>query len=196
MELFNTWALNIVVTALLTAVFLSLIAILPALRRKGARRVLWPSLLAVFTFSILGFVAGQIMGQSRTPVVGTIIPAVLTLLGGVAVYLIGTKGTRAQSNVSVMISCFTIAFLLGSLMGIRLRIEFEYAVADPARLLERELALEKARFYVDVQRLRNYVRLVKLRQGFAKEENIDLSNFKSSAETDRLGKPDTQAVGR
>jgi len=191
------WAVNIVATALLIAVVLSVIATIPVLMRKGARRVIWPSLLAVFTFSILGFVAGQIMGQSRTSVVGTIIPAVLTLLGGVAVYLVGTKGARAQSTVSAMVSCFVIAFLLGSLMGIRLRIEFEHAIADPARLVERELALEKGRFVTDVERLKNYVRWLKLKQDIAKKENIDLSNFKSTAETtDRPAKSDAQSSGR
>ena len=60
------------------------------LTRKDFRLLL----LVLLAFSLLGFVTGQIMGQSREPAVMAVLPAVLTLLGGIDVYLVGAKGIQ------------------------------------------------------------------------------------------------------
>ena len=94
---------------------------------------------------MLGFVTGQVMGQSRESAVGTVVPAVLTLLGGVAVYVVGSKGVEVQANVSAMVLCFAVTLLIGTLFGSKMRFDYDYAVADPVRLRNRELALQQNR---------------------------------------------------
>jgi hypothetical protein len=75
------------------------------LTRKDFRLLL----LVLLAFSLLGFVTGQIMGQSREPAVMAVLPAVLTLLGGIVIYLVGAKGIQTQAIVSSMVFCFAIA---------------------------------------------------------------------------------------
>jgi hypothetical protein len=58
----------------------------------------WPAFLAKLAFSALGFVTGDIMGNSRDSAVGDVLPAVLTLVAGVSIYVIGTKGVASQTR--------------------------------------------------------------------------------------------------
>lgn len=70
----------------------------------------------VGSLAIFGAVAGYAGGLSRAAAVGDIIPAVVGLAGGVAVYLFGvdrSKGTVA----SVALAAFTIALFLGYAFG-------------------------------------------------------------------------------
>ena len=151
-------------------------------RRPREDRHLWFVFLAILAFSMLGFVTGEVMGVSRESAVGTVVPAVLTLLGGVAVYLVGSKGAEAQANVSAMVLCFAVALLIGSLFGARVRVEYDYAATDPERLRIRDLALEQNKFAVEVQRLEHYIEILKLKRDFAAEEKLDLSRFDSTFE--------------
>jgi hypothetical protein len=84
-----------------------------SLTRKDFRLLLF----VLLAFSLLGFVTGQIMGQSREPAVMAVLPVVLTLLGGIVIYLVGAKGIQTQAIVASMVCCFAIALLIGVHFG-------------------------------------------------------------------------------
>jgi hypothetical protein len=137
--------------------------------------------LAITTFSMLGFVTGDIMGQSRDAAVGAVLPAVLTLLGGVTIYIMGSKGVETQARVSAMVLCFSIALLAGSLYGATLRVAFD---GDRSRMLQ----FEDNRNAVEVQQLLNYIEVLKLERELGNNEKLDLSHFKSALERDESAK--------
>jgi hypothetical protein len=130
----------------------------------------WHFYLAVFAFSNLGFVTGSIMSDSRDSAVSAVLPAVLTLMGGVAAFLIGSKGVEKQATVSVLILVFSLALYSGSFYGAELRVENETSV-------NYDLDLENNRHAVEVQRLLNYIELMSLKRDLANQNDIDLSGF-------------------
>jgi hypothetical protein len=139
------------------------------LTRKDFRLLLF----VLLAFSLLGFVTGQIMGQSREPAVMAVLPAVLTLLGGIVIYLVGAKGIQTQAIVASMVCCFAIALLIGVHFGGRLRVDFDLRTAAYT---------EDNRHAVEVRRLERYVDFLKLKQDFADKEKLDLSRFDSMYE--------------
>jgi hypothetical protein len=196
MQLLNVWTLNVVGTALIVSVLVALISTTCARGLKNSRsrrKVILLFFIPIFAFSLLGFVTGQIMGDSRQSVVGTVIPATLTLLGGVAAFIVGSKGLRTQLLISGMMSCFTFSLLVGAIFGTRLRIEFEAELEHPTRLRAQALSAEQNRFVIDIQRLENYVELLKLRRDFAEQEKLDLNRFESGYETKVETKPSGSA---
>ena len=183
MQLLNPDMLGIFATVLIVCTGLAVATTL-VVRYAGLSRERFALLfLSILTFALLGFVTGQIMGQSRESAVGAVLPAVLTLLGGIVIYLIGSKGIQTQAIVSSMAFCFAMALLVGSLYGARLRIEFDARNVDPPFLRARELALEQNQYVLEVARLRDYVKLLKLKRDFADKEKLDLSRFESMFET-------------
>src|SRR5258708_16188199 len=69
--------------------------------RRGIYRVL-------IAFSALGLITGIVGGDSREPAVGAILPAVLSLVGGIAIYLIG-KDVSQRVLVGLSIFCLSIS---------------------------------------------------------------------------------------
>jgi hypothetical protein len=181
-QLLNSWALNVVLTALIVSGIISIAISLVAGRFSGDVKF-GLLFLTTFAFSLLGFVTGEILGDSREAAVGTVIPAVLTLLGVLAAYFVTSKGLKAQSAaVSAILICFTLPLLIGTLFGIRLRVEYEYALQDPALLGQRDLALQQNKLAVEIQRLQDYVTLLQLRDSFAGSRKLVLSRFESTLE--------------
>jgi len=136
---------------------------------------MWYFSLAVFAFSMLGFVSGSIMSDSREPTVAAVLPAVLTLMSGVAAFHIGSKGVENQVAVCALIFVFSFALYVGSFYGSEVRAQNDASVA-------RDIEIEKNRYTVDVQRLADHVALLKLKRDFESQEKIDLSRFESSLE--------------
>ena len=61
--------------------------------------------------SELGFVVGFLIGVSRSPAIGTVIPAVLTLLGGLGIYVFGTENRfKVVVGYSVLILVCTLFY--------------------------------------------------------------------------------------
>lgn len=179
MQLLNTWVLNVVLTALITSTIISLFLTLAMwLHAKGQKNV-WSVFWAVLSFSSFGFVTGFLMGSN----VSTVLPAVLTLLGGVAVYVVGSKGTEAQATVSGLVMCFAVTLFAGSLFGLQLQVEYNSQLNDPARLRQQALALEANREALEVQRLLDYIQVLKLKQGLADQNKLDLSKFSITYES-------------
>lgn len=175
--------LDVVLTAMVVSAVVSFLLSLTAYSiRTVSPGSFWILFLAVFGFSILGFVTGELLGDSRESVVGSIVPAVLTLLGAIVAYIISSKGVRAQTAVSASLICFTFCFLLGSLFGIQLRIEYEDALRDPQYLGAMDLRLQQNKAALEIERLQDYVTWLQLRNDYAKEENLNLSQFQSEYE--------------
>ena len=102
----------------------------------------------VFALSLLGMTTGQLTGLSRESAVGAVMPAVLTLLGGVMIYLIGIKGERLQATVVMAVIGLTVNLAVGTFWGADLR-------ASPAALAARAVADENAAFTAAVKKLLN-----------------------------------------
>lgn len=66
----------------------------------------------IFAFSLLGLVTGYLTGFSRDPVVGAVLPAVLSLFGGLAVFLI-----QRNNNIRIVVSFSVISFIFCLLIG-------------------------------------------------------------------------------
>ena len=193
MQLLDYWVLNVVLTTLFVSVGISLLVSVATIWVRPRGSSFWATLSAALAFSLLGFVTGDLMENSREAAVGAVLPAVLTLLGGVAAYIISSKGVRSQVAISAMLVCFTLSFVVGSLFGSRLRVEYEFALQDPKLLLNRELALLQNKLAVDAQRLKNYVTVQRLREDFSKQNAVDLSRFESALEKLSSGKTEEQS---
>lgn len=73
-------------------------------------------ILMLLAFSMLGLVAGYLTGNSRESAVGAVLPAVLSFIGGLAVFLIG-KDKAHKTTVSLSVLTFSLSLLLGTSWG-------------------------------------------------------------------------------
>jgi hypothetical protein len=110
-------------------------------------------LSVVFALSLLGLVTGQVTGFSRVSAVGTVLPAVLGLLGGLMLYLIGTKGQRLQAPVVMGVIGLTANLLVGIYWGARSRGDYEADQAGSVVLSRQAVAQETARYTAALQKL-------------------------------------------
>jgi hypothetical protein len=122
---------------------------------------------------MLGFVTGHNMSVSREPAVAAVMPAALTLMGGIAVFLIGSKGVQSQTAVAALILNFSLSFFIGGYSGSALREQDEVSAGH-------QIALEKNRHATDLQRLLDYLDLMKTKSEIEEQEHVDLSGFQST----------------
>jgi hypothetical protein len=73
-------------------------------------RVTWLYFFVALPNTILGFTVGFLIGVSRSPAIGTVIPAVLTLIGGLGIYVFGTE------NRFKVIVGYSVVVLVGTLL--------------------------------------------------------------------------------
>lgn len=90
-------------------------------QRRGQIKELF---FVLASFSMLGIVTGYSAGLSRESVLGTVLPAVLSLIGGLAIFLIEKK-VETRLIVSTSIFIFTLALLIGIGWGAFMREEAE-----------------------------------------------------------------------
>ena len=69
---------------------------------------------------MLGMVTGYLAGYSREPTLGTVLPSVLSLMGGLVVYLVGKEST-SRVIVSVSMFVFALSLLIGCGWGAIMR---------------------------------------------------------------------------
>jgi hypothetical protein len=89
--------------------------------------VYWLMKLGIFVgvpFSIVGMISGYMMGSSRESAISAIVPAGLTLIGGMAVYLF-TKGGKTSVLAAFAVINFSVLMLVGVLIGARERVQTE-----------------------------------------------------------------------
>jgi predicted neutral ceramidase superfamily lipid hydrolase len=99
-----------------SAVVLSLIIALLAGKCHERREYFF----VILAFSMLGMVTGYLSGFSRAPALGTVLPAVLSLMGGIVVYIIG-KNSTSRIIVSVTILAFALTLMIGAEWGAVMR---------------------------------------------------------------------------
>jgi hypothetical protein len=89
--------------------------------------------------SLLGIVAGFLTGLSRAPAVASVLPGVLTLIGGLVAFIF-TQNNQTDRHLSTAVGtlALVIALLAGTLWGSMIR-------ADPERLKEVALRQELIR---------------------------------------------------
>lgn len=118
---------------LLTTLFFILI------RPKEERR---DFVLIVLAFSMLGLVAGYLTGFSRQAAVGAVLPAVLSLMGGLAVYLLG-KDKSIRAIVAISVLAFSVSLVIGTGWGAIMR--------DSAAEYKRSELYLKQRAYIEAE---------------------------------------------
>lgn len=115
------WPLPLTVLVL-TALFFGIV------RPKEGKRDL---VLLLAAFSMLGLVAGYLTGFSRSPAVGAVLPAVLSLVAGLAVFLMG-KDAASRVIVSLSVLIFSTSLVIGTSWGAVMRQTAEdYATSEP-----------------------------------------------------------------
>jgi peptidoglycan/LPS O-acetylase OafA/YrhL len=97
-----------------------------------------------FSFAMLGFVVGELTGQSREASVAATIGAVLTLLGGALVYLLGQSDNR-QVVTSGAVAVLALCLLLGANWGAAIRADAIAASDDVNVRIHREIEEQKLR---------------------------------------------------
>ena len=126
----NTWPLLLL--AALVAIVLSRCG-----RSKPERRA-W--LLPLFALALLGLITGTMAGFSRSPVMDAVLPAVLSLVGALLVYLLG-RDAGERLLVSLGVIALTFCLWVGANWGAILRAARDDYVASVA--YQRGLALDE-----------------------------------------------------
>jgi predicted neutral ceramidase superfamily lipid hydrolase len=78
------------------------------------------ALLVVMAFCALGISTGYLTGFSRTAVLGAVLPAVLSLMGGLLIYMVGSN-PASRGIVSLCTISFCFMLILGSTWGAVMR---------------------------------------------------------------------------
>lgn len=132
--------------------------------------------LISFSLSLLGMVTGNLTGLSRDSSVGSVLPAVLGLVGGMAVYVFGKEGRLAQYTVSLGLVAMTINLIVGVYWGSRTRIlyEFETQVRGPEFMRPAELARVDTDLAVAIQNMRNEAKFKILKAAMEKQYGFRL----------------------
>ena len=116
---------------------------------------------AVFALSLLGVVTGKIMGQSREAAVGTVMPAILTFLGGLLIYVLNKADERKQIMAIAVFIGFTLSLAVGIHWGATARTN-----AELNQLKNEEIA----KFKGAVQKITNDERLERLKLDLKRKE--------------------------
>ncbi|WP_170460828.1 hypothetical protein [Ruegeria arenilitoris] len=67
-------------------------------------------------FGSLALAAGVLLGASRESAADALIPALITFIGGIAVYLIGTTAANVL-RIGVSVVCFSFLLIVGTTLG-------------------------------------------------------------------------------
>lgn len=73
--------------------------------------------ISTMAFALIGMVTGFMTGLSREPVVGAVIPAVLSLVGGLGIYLNGRGDDGPNFLVPGSVAALALSILVGALWG-------------------------------------------------------------------------------
>jgi hypothetical protein len=112
--------------------------------------VYWLVKLGIFAgipFSIIGATSGYLAGLSRVGAISALVPAGLTLVGGVAVYLFG-KGGKSAVLAGFAVINLSVMMMVGALIGGRERVQTEEAhnsLDFKMRQIKEEFVLQRFR---------------------------------------------------
>ena len=130
------------------------------LSRKSDR--FWQAFSIIFAVSLLGITAGQIMGQSREPAVSAVMPAILSMIAGILVYIVSSKTVQQQMLVSFIIIGFTVNLLVGTFWGAQVRYRFEKMQNSEEMLLYKEsisqnIKLQKLKYEKQLEEAKKFL---------------------------------------
>lgn len=91
-------------------------------------------LIVAFAFTLLGMVAGYMSGLSRQPAVTAVVPAALSLIAGLSIYIVGAKRAD-QVLIALCVIGLCTNLLLGIVWGARARVASEDHYASAPRKL-------------------------------------------------------------
>jgi len=136
----------IIISGIVSSVLAMFLMVTKPNSRVGVRlsliRISWFSGLP---FAIVGIVAGYMTGLSRQAAVGALVPAALTLIGGVGVYLYGKSRKSALISTFTILN-FTILLLFGVMLGAHERQMSEEqmkSIEYKKRMIEEEFLIER-----------------------------------------------------
>jgi hypothetical protein len=137
--------------------------------------------LTTLAFAILGMITGNITGLSRDPAVGVVIPAVLTLVSGLLVYLISTKGAAKQISVAAGIIAMSVNLLAGLYWGARARVIFDFnsqayqaALTAPSTMRATQIAGEDTNYAIALKRLQHEIEFAAIKSALEQKHKITL----------------------
>jgi hypothetical protein len=152
-----------------------------ATRASGSMvSVHWLIRLGIFTgipFGIIGLTSGYLTGLSRVGAVSALVPAGLTLVGGVGAFLFG-KGGRTAVVAAFAIINFASMTMIGTLIGGRERVETEQAESS----LQYKLDKVKEEFLI--QRYRRSLGLENLLPKSGIKDNNKMDDADDEAKAD------------
>jgi hypothetical protein len=114
--------------------FAAIVGIASILTRHGKKQygALWLMQQAIYggiPFGIVGIASGYLTASSRVGAVSALVPAGLTLVGGVAVYLLSKGGKEAIFAAFAVID-FSVMMVLGAEIGMRERLQSDQALSS------------------------------------------------------------------
>lgn len=116
----------------------------------------------VFSFALLGLVVGVITGLSRQPAVHSVLPAVLTFVGGFVAYIVGSKDAQNREVIVTAMAAISINLLLGVLWGSEMRV-----ISDSKKeSLEYKRYLESINYQIELDRIDYARRLKEIRESY------------------------------
>jgi uncharacterized membrane protein (UPF0136 family) len=78
------------------------------------------ALLMAFPCALIGFVVGYLTGNSRVAAIGAVVPAILTLIGGLGAYVFG-RDSQNRNAIGYIICIFVVSLLIGTENGANTR---------------------------------------------------------------------------
>ena len=126
-----------------------------ALRVQTAQPV-HGSLSLIVAFAAVGVTSGVAAGNSRDPVVGAVLPAMLTLVSGLFVYMFSKDGlAQWRPVIPFCVAVVAIGGLVGLSLGSTLRSQFDNFEREYAKALLRyervELEAQKAEYLAKLE---------------------------------------------
>jgi hypothetical protein len=103
-----------------TAILISLVLFISTKKYENKQGLLF----VLLAFSVLGIVTGYQTGFSRESAVGAVLPSVLSLFGGLSIFLIG-KNQESRIITSLAVLSFAICLVLGTSWGAIMRQSWE-----------------------------------------------------------------------
>jgi hypothetical protein len=141
-----------VTVAVLTSAGLLLLA-----RRKGSKVSTFDMYVAILALAFIGIIAGYMTGLSRTPVVGAILPAILSVIGGLVLFIVtrdAAPGFRALTSAGTI--ALMLNLLIGSLWGSLSREDPNSLALSAANqeLIRQSICLKRLAFEMEVRETR------------------------------------------
>jgi hypothetical protein len=136
---------------------ISAAALLPLARRKGSSLSALDTYGAILALAFVGIVAGYMTGLSRTPAIGAILPAILSVIGGLVLFIVtrqapaGFRALTAAGTIALMVN-----LLIGSLWGSLSREDPNSLALSAANqeLIRQSICLKRLAFEIEVRQTR------------------------------------------